>query len=178
MRGKKPENHGDGTVVVSERPNFLRKKKWTAGLAIVILALIIGYAALKDHQKKANTVATANICVASPNNKILEDAAKNFNVKDRYQLQKDVVKIQNLPNYQQDPNCLYVLTRFYINNGDAANAQKYVDELAQIYNAKVKLDRTLGYQTLSITTLKSIISYMKKNTTQTQNNAHAFGNPQ
>lgn len=57
---------------------------------------------------------------------------------------KDIAgTIQKQPGYQHDPNCMYVVTSYYVNIGDATKAQSAMKQLSAVYSSKNGFDGAL-----------------------------------
>ncbi len=47
-----------------------------------------------------------------------------------------VERIQQQDGYDRDPNCLYILTEYYLSIGDSLNSRKYFDKFERVYAGK------------------------------------------
>lgn len=57
---------------------------------------------------------------------------------------KDIAgTIQKLPGYQQDPNCMYVVTSYYVDSSNAKDAQTAMKQLSAVYKPKDGFDGAL-----------------------------------
>lgn len=100
---------------------------------IVLLSVILvsagTYYLFKTNMNKAEKLA----CINS-NRQLLSEASRNFAPEKSNELKKTIDKIQSLHSYQKDPNCLNVLTIYYINVTDSKNARESFDKLTKVYN--------------------------------------------
>jgi hypothetical protein len=100
-------------------------------MGTLILVVVLHY----THKKNLSTpVATgANACSSPAAGSILKNAAANFNVNNAKQLGTIVTSIKKLPNYQNDPNCLYVIIMYNLNANNLSAAQNYLNQFNKLY---------------------------------------------
>lgn len=146
--------------------DFHKKKKLPyiiAGVVIIVALILVGvWVGLKKSQPskpKAATVSTA--CTDKSANGILAQAAPLLKPTQRAQLKPIVDKIKALPDYDRDPNCLAVVTVYYVNLGDSTNARQYYEKLNAVYKPNK------GYDNAIISAprpykLKSSIEFLEK----------------
>jgi hypothetical protein len=91
---------------------------------MVILLIILNH-------KNANAISSA--CTSSEAGAILQTAATDFSPSKTTQLSDVVNSIEQLPNYQKDPNCLYVITMYNVYADNESGAQTYLSEFNKIY---------------------------------------------
>lgn len=72
----------------------------------------------------------------------LEKAKPNLSYKKIQKLQPSVAEIEGIQGYDTDPNCLGVVTTYYVLIGDSAKARQAYDKLQAVY------DPTEGYATV------------------------------
>lgn len=167
-----PEINGKGLVVMSlERPRYRRK---LFGYLLLVLAIIIVGAILvlvqRAHDKKKSTAIVAtNTCSTKAAGNLLQQAQIPIFGTEQPQLLQIVKKIKTLPGYQYDPNCLYVLTTFYVNTGLAKEAEQYMNDFNQVYNRKDYISSKLGPNAPAPATLRARVAALQK--TQQQNKA-------
>ena len=115
----------------------------------------------KKPTQKSSPSAVA-VCTTKSNVANLMQAAGAIRTNNIAKQQQAVAKIQKLPNYQKDPNCLYAVVSYYINRSDAKDANLYLNELIKVYNVKQ------GYSgvfvaPLSIATQKNDVATIERN---------------
>jgi hypothetical protein len=110
-----------------------KKKKGLEAILIIVLFILIffGVFSLVNHKntKNNNKPTIATVCSSS----ILKSSSSDFALSDVTQLGKEVNTIKKLPNYQNDPNCLYVIVKYYINTNNAISAQNYLNNFNHVY---------------------------------------------
>ena len=163
------------TVVNSKDKKFifLRKRKfWLYSLVLIIIVSgIIFY--FVWHSRQSSTVA---VCTTRSNSIILQQAGEAIIASNVAGQQQAVEKIQKLPNYQKDPNCLYVVVNYYISKGDTQNSSQYFAKLQSVYNPKQGFSKIFVIPK-SIATLQSNITVMKLQAKEQKQHTTTFSNP-
>lgn len=123
----------------------------------VVFVAIIGvslYAAHTRSEKQANDKK------AAVNAKCPDDLLRQANSLlngDSSALQAIVSNIQANSGYDQDANCLNVVTVYYVTVGDADNASASFAKLQKVYTPKQGFNTTIGTNLWNIDTLKSAV---------------------
>ena len=94
-------------------------------LAVVIVAAALAVVLMVRHTR-TDKYATQRAALVSQAVDVLDPL---FN-KD---LAPIVKNLQGLPGYDKDPDSLYVITQYYINNSDGKNVKTYYDKLVKAY---------------------------------------------
>ncbi len=78
-------------------------------------------------------------------------------------LKMTVDKMRSVKNYDKNPDCLNVITTYYINTSDYQNAKLYMDKLEKVYNPHNGFSaKLMQAHPLSINELRSAIALLKK----------------
>ncbi|HET9174130.1 MAG TPA: hypothetical protein VFN56_02500 [Candidatus Saccharimonadales bacterium] len=136
-------NTTDAVIVSGNTSVKSRRKYLLPGLITLLIAIIFigGIVYLHSRQKHSPQVGA---CVAYQNGALLKEGGPdiiNNSIGKQTQL---VTKIKSLPNYVQDPNCMYVLTMYAVNRGDVQSAKLYDKQLDSAYAEKRDLSPLLG----------------------------------
>ena len=105
-------------------------------LLIIILAVIylIVHLVLNASASKKVVVNKNTYVLTQCQQPILDQAVSNFKPFNISQLNIVIGSVKKISNYQNDPNCLYVLTTAYIYTSDSINAQNYLNKFNTVYN--------------------------------------------
>jgi len=155
-------------VVVSKiahpSSNRLRKRYLFAICGVVVVAVGIGVALLVihyHHHSSAQKLVASTVCSSGADARILSQSAVYFAPGYASQLAPFVAKIEKRPDYEGDPNCLYVLATYYSNIADPNDAQKYINLFNELYNSNKGLSPYL-INTPSMQTIQAIVSQQTK----------------
>ena len=149
-------------VVVSKKNFFHKNLRWLIPLIVVVIAVGIIAIVININSNKNNQ----NVC----SNSIINQAYSNFSPNNINSLSTTVSTITKLKNYQKDPNCMYILTIYYINIANPTKAQNSLNTV--IKDKTIKLDQLLLKHS-SLSKLNQTISYLKKDLqTINQNSAN------
>ncbi|MEO8105388.1 MAG: hypothetical protein ABI602_03575 [Candidatus Saccharibacteria bacterium] len=89
-----------------------------------------------------------------------------------------VGKIQKNKGYDTDPNCLYVVTTYYINESDSNQARYFVNKLNASYDKSKGLDDSLDPDiNLSVVGLNDTVKFLEKSDQQFQQNDRGSAEP-
>lgn len=159
----------DLKIVVGEvGKSKLKRKTWvltSLGAVIVVAIVIVAIVYLGGGHKNGSTNVAQNAeCSEDGHSTLLKQAAQSLNAINVAQLKTVADKVQAIPNFQKDPNCLYVVTAYYVYADNMNMATKYMSELQDVYSSKRGLSPYFN-GTVSIENLQSTIAA----TVQTQN---------
>jgi hypothetical protein len=148
-----------------KKPRFTmlnsRKRPLFFGLAIVI-AVTAGVVYFGKEEEKAPVVT------GGCGNDILQEAVNELTPDRIEQLHEVVHKIEKISDYQQDPNCLYVITHFYINVSDAKAASDSLSKLEQVYNADEGYHQALKTaRAKSLEVLRADVAFLNEQASRT-----------
>ncbi len=154
----------------SPRPDTRSSGRATNTRAVIIglfvLAIGLAFAVLlvqrfttKQH---TSSVTTQKIC----SDELLHKAADSL-VPSRTSQEKPTVEtILALKNYDRDPNCLLVITNYYVMVQDLANSKLYYDKLVRIAPQDYKFNRIISEKARGLGYLKDAISALEVNQEQ------------
>lgn len=148
----------NGASVGGGKSGFLHRHKKMILTALAVFILIIfsfslGYVIWQSKFSEPEGICSQNM---------LEDSGKKISSNTTNQLVATVKQIQDTPGHETDPNCLYVLTKYYIDVTDADNASKYYKLLDKVYNSELGFDPALGKAVLSMSQLKSQVTFIQQ----------------
>lgn len=140
-------------------PKRLRLLKMTKGRLLVlvgVLAIAAGGAGwyLFQDNKDDKKVAAPGVCtIGEGKQQALKgmEAIKALNVGNLRTVKETIEKIDG---YQKDPNCMYIVTRGYIELGDIAKAKSSLETLKSVYDKKVGYDPAVAYGSVSLVELQ------------------------
>ncbi len=177
-------------IKVSIGKNFMGNLKIHRNLLViaVVLILLVASAGLLIFKLATNENVIPNVKVATnytPVSLCTSSQAVNaflhFNNFSTLNSQTDVNLITNIEksdSYQQDPNCLFILTRYYVAEGDSIDASKYFTQLKKVYSPNKGLSLVYGGKSFNVNSLSAQISLLQKINQQTQSNATYSGKVQ
>jgi len=146
------------------RIHLSKKKKLIIGGTILAIALLIGgllwWWSLGDEEtvQQANPVASNTSC----NQTIITKAAPLIRNQQGVELSQLTHEIMKIPGFDRDVNCLYIVIYSYINLSNGAEARKYYNKLAPIYNPNEGFSQYFGPQVSSPEGLKKQIEFIEK----------------
>jgi len=114
----------------TNKKNKKTKRAVSTVFIIFILAITVGLLVIFIRKKPSKTV---DVCGSKYQGNLLQEAGDNLQPQSVEKLKPYVDKILGLNNYEKDPNCLYVVTLYYINISDSENSLKYYKLLSPIY---------------------------------------------
>jgi len=126
-----------------EFSRLLKKVKLTSArvIIVVIIAFLVGGSLVylyKQHVRNAESV-----CSKGKNAVVLTQAVAAFETHDIPLQQQLVAKIKTFPNYQKDPNCLYIAINYYDNSYNLNKAQQDLAQFNKIYTGNPPLNSIL-----------------------------------
>jgi hypothetical protein len=114
-------------------------------------------------------VAVSETCSSKQAGTVLQQAVVAFQTINLTQQHQLVSKIKSLPNYQQDPNCMYVVTMYYANLFDYKDAESSLELFDRAYTGQ-KLNPNLT-KFASVVTLRSTVANINTVLQQDSQNA-------
>ncbi len=118
-------------------------------LSIVLLAALLGFGAWK--------AATAENC-----EDYLPKGQGAMDLSQTQYMKPKVEKIMAVKNYKSSPNCLNVVTTYYIYTGDYEKSKTSLAQLEKVYNSKEGFNATLKEaRAPSIEELRKDVDYLK-----------------
>lgn len=162
--------------IIKPKPGKGSRKVILMVIVVAILALmgLGGYSALKSGYFKSSSGCSKNFTKQCA----LTEAKDLLSPDKSSQLGEVVSKIQKIKNYQQDPDLLYIVTLYHLNNGDAKNAQLYFEMLEKVYDPKVGYDPAISESALSIADLKLFIKFVTSQKAEVERNSFTVQEPQ
>jgi len=145
--------------------------KWPLVLILlIVLAAVAGVSFYAVHKHaEHNGVSTNTKC---PDD-LLSQASGLLN-GDPAALQPVVAKIRANNGYDQDANCLNVVTTYYVRTGDADNAQKSYDRLVKVYDPGKGFSPKLGGNAYTMDSLQKGVNFVKTSSVELQQNTKLF----
>lgn len=137
-------------------------------LCFVAAAYLSGRWAYNQFFEQTSDDALTNKTVCSE--ELLSKAANQLKEDNLEELTSTVQEVEALPDYQKDPNCLGVVTTYYVKSGDAVKARAHYDQLVPLYELVGSYSPTLAGQILLPENMRSAIEFLEKQTQELQNN--------
>lgn len=120
-----------------------------------------GYLWYQDQKNKKSTICS---------NDILQRAGQSLDAYHQEQLKSVADEIKQKPNFENDPNCLFVVTSYYANVVDAENSRKYLDRFEHVYKPKKGLNSYLTKNGNSVDMLRNNVQFAE--TKQKENSSN------
>lgn len=121
---------------------------------------------------------TTNVCAQSQNIYLIKQASiiipSNFKGD---KLNSIAAKVQSLPGYDRDPNCLYIMFKQAEFTSNFSKAQSYLDKIKTHYNIKTGLSKYFGYG-ISLASMQSNLDLYKRMATNKPGDFSGFTRPQ
>lgn len=172
-KGKKPPNPN---VVVGNNSTSLSEKLKTHKKLILAVVLVIivalgagaGWYLLKKNTNENKLSCPGDIIAdAKP---ILSDSTTDLTSRSKL-----VDKILTTNNYKTEPNCLAILTAYYVNASDAESAKKYNDLLKKNYDENTGYNSPIAGYLLAPGAFDEQISFLEQQAQAVQNNGGQYG---
>ncbi len=169
---KKPSKVVSSGEVKGKRPQLKVwfKKYWKVLVAVLAVALVVTaiWITYQNTRKPASKVTTSTACTDKSADGILGKAAPALAQSQAAKLQPVVEKIKTLKDYNRDPNCLAVITTYYVNISDAKNARTNYDLLIKVYQPNKGYDPVIANGVSSPAAYKANIDFLDKQIEQTK----------
>lgn len=108
------------------------------GLVFIVLTVALTRSVLNN---KDDSVQRMAVCTTKASNNIAVEASRFLPPSQYKQLKVVNDKIQKLPNYEKDPNCLFPIVQYYVYTNDEKNAKLYYNKLVLVYDSKTGFDK-------------------------------------
>jgi type VI protein secretion system component VasK len=133
-------------------------------LAVALILTAGGYLGYRYYKNRQNSASkkTVDVCGSKYQGNLLQEAGDNLQPQSVEKLKPYVDKILGLNNYEKDPNCLYVVTLYYINISDSDQADRYNKLLQPLYDGQNKFNSYIQQPILSKDELNSVINNLNK----------------
>lgn len=131
-----------------------RKKK-----IILVLAAFLAVAGLYSLFRAVTNDDGKKVVVVC-RGELLIKAADVLNDSKVAALEPIVQEVQALPNYDQDPNCLNIVTTFYIHISDYKNARSQLDKLEKVYDDDTGFSSKLGNDAKTMIVMRLNVEFL------------------
>lgn len=158
-------------------PATIRQRKRLLIIFFVVLAALAltaagGRGAYEQYKRKASQQLAA-----SCPDEVLREASPYLSrhVHDNVEKLKPIaVKIEQIPGYDRNPNCVYVVLTRYMNDGDSSKARSHLDKLEKVYDTKSGFSYLLG-PTKTMEELRKYVDFLQHRDEQfRKNNRRTF----
>jgi hypothetical protein len=165
LKKKQPPKTTDTKVIISNISNRISRKR----LALIIVAiLVVSAAGWWVYGEFYRQGAGDKVVVCTD---VLKEAAGVLAPEKTAKLKPIAEKIQTLPRYDEDPNCLNVVATYYINASDAKNARQMLNKLEAVYKPADGFAKELGSGVgKTIEELRDSVSFVEKLEQEFKNN--------
>ncbi len=169
--GKKGNAEMEGVIIGSNSSFRPSKKMLFIGGGVVLIA-VLGWFAYKQLVSNENSATkSSNSCVKEDG--LLAEAQQLFTYDEVDALGQVAGRIQSLNEYEQDPNCLFVLVRFNILSNNAGEARQYLEKYKTISGTS-SLDPALGENPATIDELEQEVAATEKFKDEIKSNGQYF----
>lgn len=174
---KKPDEHNFGdeakpTKVIGRdikqyRFTAVTRHKKAILITLAVVVLLTGFIyVFKNQLFSRQKLACADV---SP--RLLLEASSFLGADKATKLKPVVEKIQALPDYEKDPNCLNVVVTYHINIADEKSARETLEKLELVYNSKKGfVDILKVAEGLDIEELRAGVEFIEKLNQEFKNN--------
>ena len=182
-------NLGSTPNIVVGKPVGFRDSKIYKKLIYVVSALIvIGLITAIYVVISIRAIKPANLYTSTLDNKIIlkcDDHSENgilylasgqLDPKDTTKLKDIVYNIENIKDFDKNPDCLNIVTTYYINISDYASSQKYLDKLNTVYDPSKGFSSVIerSGNAKTIESIRSDVTFLKQQTDNTKKNSDAL----
>jgi cell division protein FtsB len=129
------------TIPFRSRRNFLITSLLTALVLLGVASLFLKNGNQESTEKPK--VEAVTLCQDKSDNDLFQQSTSLIAANKLAQLKPYVEEIQRQKQYKSDPNCLYIVTVYYIGIGDAERAKEHTERL-NVLNASVSKSLTNG----------------------------------
>ena len=152
-------------VTSSSRKGTPRKRSLV--LTVIFLCTILIFSATfavyfksKNNQKNEKITKITNQCSSDQQKPLLKDVYEALKTPDITKLKPYVDKIQLIPGYQNDSNCMYPIVIYQINRGDPDAAKDALELLKKVYDKNTGYDSLYGPITKSPEQFDEVVTSM------------------
>lgn len=134
-------------------------------LLFVVLILILGVAGLlvASYQENQNQKAEEKLARDGCNQQIIEAASPYMNLGYEKQLEPHLEKIKALPEFESDPNCLYIVAMHEAMGGHTEEAKEYLAKLEAVYDEKRGFSPHFNDSSVSVQKIRDEIERAESN---------------
>jgi hypothetical protein len=137
---------------MSVRQKLISTVVWVVLIGLVVTLLLLLWSSNSKHKMGV-------VC----SDAVLKQAALAFNANKTADEKKVAAQVLTLENYNQDPNCMYILVNYNINIGDAQTAGSYLTQLEKVYKPAQGFSVYFaGAYGRSYETLKDLVANLQK----------------
>lgn len=123
----------DGASKNSTNNRFSRKSRLLLILIVIILLVGGGFVGFKVFNSyESNKQAMKNTCTSNPS--LIDEASVAMGKSDKDKLKKITDDITAKKGFENDQNCLFVITIYNISKADNKTAEEYFGKYSSIYN--------------------------------------------
>jgi len=145
-------------------------KKATIFVVVIVAVLI---AAVIGIEYKNNHEIRTNVCSTS----LVTQSYVNIYNRASGPLASNAKTIQSLASYQRDPNCMYIMTVYYVQTNNIAKANSSLKLFNTDYSGSGNKLNSLLEQYASPTTLKALVASLQSSQSQDQKNFQLLSTP-
>lgn len=175
IKKRSGSNGGGALVAGSSMPGVARNKSKLplVVLGVLVLIMVVGGAVWYKHHadKKTATNDLSAQCANMYANGFLEVKGQALVPVGPSKIKPMVDKIKLLKGYDANPNCLYVLTTYYISISDSANARLYYDKLNAVYKPSVGYYSSINLFAKKPSVLKTEVEFVEQQAAALKKNA-------
>lgn len=162
-----PENGIAGSVKADRGPSPRGHRYVSLIVAgVLVLAVVVAGIFVYNHRQAAKI---SSVC----GNSIAHDASTQNKLQNQTTFGELVNQIKAAPNYDQDPNCLYIIAEYQMLMNDLDGAQISIDKLTNDYGEDYTFNRNLDDGEASIQHLQAQYDISK----DAQDNSHGGIDP-
>ncbi|HTE22434.1 MAG TPA: hypothetical protein VK674_05340 [Candidatus Limnocylindria bacterium] len=146
---------------------IVRHKRFKpAVIALVVIVALGSFAAYMGRDKKAPVVAPEG---PKCTYRMLEKARLSLDASKVAKLEPAVGEIEQIPGYDQDPNCLFVVLTYYINISDAAKARELLNKLEKVYTPSEGYETVIVEQAKTPKELRPMVKFLEEEAARYKN---------
>lgn len=126
--------------------------------AIVVVLLLVGTLATFGYMNYTDRQTDKLLAQGGCSNQLIQDVLPYMQDGYARQMQPHIETILALPEFDRDPNCLYIVTLYEANLGNVEQAKRYLAQLEEVYNERRGFSPYFGHNTVSIEKLREKIA--------------------